>query len=473
MSQLEVDFGEVETVTDPFAFPEFFAVRVTNVSNTTRALRSNLPQGPFSLSPPLHAIEALVQPRGFIDLGIQFLPPDGRLHLSSVELNAGPGCTATINLRGLGSGSIAFEPRFLDFGFLEPGRQKTLEVKLVNSRRVPVNVPVLRLDSRELQVFSANLPSQLLLPALSSTTFSITAAPQQEDTFTASLFVSTLFGHAETFMQVVGGTPVADVSPRAITVPVVGFSTGSREPSFSERVLRVRNVGTTGASTEAALRVLPPFVRVTALDGGVADELAVVILPTLSSPIARGEELEVLLRLKPTAPGPRSYMLTVFTNDPVQPEHVVTYEADVQALPRCELRIEPQQELVLTARPDGRSQGTISFINQGSTACIVDDLRLTAGTPTSFTLVNAPAQVEVGPGQTASITVGGPRTILANTGELGFHVFNPTACASPSRCARPHESADAPPGGRVPWDGAHYLMSLRARPASMKKDPHG
>lgn len=422
----ELDFGEVASfspVTPPA--PEHRrSLEIFNDSNLTRTVQSSVPPDSFTLHPQIDTTPSELLPGESLVVWVQFLPDDALVHEGSIEVSGGPDCIAAIALSGLGSGSFRFEPASLDFGFVEPGQEKTLEVRLVNSRRdVTLPVESLSIVEQPVGVFSTDL-TPFELPPSTSRTFFVTARPPTDEKFIGRLdYIAPLGEYAlrRIGLSVVGGAPKGEVSPTSIQVPIVGFSAGSMPASYSDRTVRLRNVSTTGRSPEARLGIVGQQLKLEALNGSPPAELKLVAYPFAG--LQPGEEGEVLLRLTPTSVGPRSYRVTLVTNDPVQPELVLTYDANVEELPRCEYRVQPENELFLAATPDGGSSGAVSIVNQGSTRCVVDDVRLSAATPSAFRLVNGEAQLVVEAGQTAAITIDGPGP-SASAGELVFHVFN-------------------------------------------------
>ena len=174
---------------------------------------------------------------------VQFFTNDARLHNGTIELTAGPDCNASITLRGLGSGTVTLEPEQVDFGLLASNDSKSLEVRLHNTRRTSVQVFALQLQERSpTTTFTAMLPAlPMTLQPLSSQTFTVTASPPTDLTFDAELIVATNFGVARTFLRVVGGQPIAEVSPASFDVPLAPFEPWTRSPAWIQRDFRVRN----------------------------------------------------------------------------------------------------------------------------------------------------------------------------------------------------------------------------------------
>jgi hypothetical protein len=426
-----VDFGEVEA----FGFG-FETVELTNTSPQFRVVQGLAIDSPFQLQG--EAGPFTLAPMQGRTIGLGFAPSDALLHLRTLELNGGEGCVATVSLRGLGGGGVHLEPTRLDFGFVAPQTVKTLELRLVNTRRVEVPLIALQIQSQTQEpIFTADLPSNLVLPPMSSTPIPISARPPGDGAFAAGFSVISEGRSFGVLLQVVGGGPVAWLSPQRFDVPVVGFDPAVAGNQFSERVAVLRNVSTTGNAPEARLRLIGE-TRIESLDGGPTDELTIGFPFTLGNGLGPDQSSEITFSLTPQRLGPRSYRVTLVTNDPLQPEQVIALETNIETLGACSMRLEPPSLLALSPTDAGTSQGTVSFINEGARRCVVDDVRLSRETPATFRLIDTPPQFVVEPGQTHQVWLEGPRTLRGSVGSFGFHIFNPDS-------ARQFISLQAPP----------------------------
>ena len=145
-----LDFGEVEHDQTGSA-----RLRVTNTTNYELELGSQPLPPAFALSPAIDRQTVHLAPGDTRELAVTFFSLDGFLHLGTLELEAAHGCTASVPLSGLGSGSLTLSPAALDFGFVPPGVEKTLTVTLTNSRRTPLMVRSLNITTRTAQAFGA------------------------------------------------------------------------------------------------------------------------------------------------------------------------------------------------------------------------------------------------------------------------------------------------------------------------------
>lgn len=419
-----IDFGEVETPIQSFQRVELY--NNSSLPILVHALPRN---SPFSIS-PLDGSDMPIPAGQHRTVEVQFFTTDALLHNSTIDLTGGPECDTSISVRALGSGGVTVEPANPNFGFMTPGQSKTLEVRIVNTRRteVPVNALELQQNSSVGLAYSANLPSlPLTLAPMSSTPIEITVTPPTDLTFDAQLVVATFFGIARGEMRAIGGGPIAQVTPNVIDIPIATFEPWLRgEPSFVERTVRLRNLSTVGRSIFSRLQLVEPIFLTEQLDGGADDEVSAQIPAELlfGFGLDLGHDMEILLRVTPKALGQRSYRARLITNDPLQPEQVITLNVNVQSLGRCSMRLEPQGELQLSPLANGRAQGTVSFINVGTNRCVVDDPILT---PPAFVADDTSSQFVVEAGTTKMVTIEGPRAAIPLDGMYGFHILNPNS----------------------------------------------
>jgi hypothetical protein len=218
---------------------------------------------------------------------------------------------------------------------------------------------------------------------------------------------------------------VAEFSPTSFDVPIATFEPWARQPSTVTRWVRLRNVSSAGASSAALLQLVPPKVLVERADGGFIGPPVDGVFPEVDVGLENfiglglGQSDELPIRVTPPSVGPQDYRIHFFTNDPLTPKHVVSLSLNAVTLGRCAMRIEPPSELRLSGVGGLRSLGTISFINQGNTRCVVDAPRVSTG----FGIVAPVSQLLVEPGQTGTLTIEGPQ---AGSGYLTFHVLNTT-----------------------------------------------
>jgi hypothetical protein len=415
-----LEFGELET-------------------GTTRVQRvqfKNLTAGPLKVRalPLVSPFGATLDGQPIVPAGTQaafdvvFGPLDGLLHLSELTVEAESACSKTIALRGLGTGRVIVEPTELDFGGLDVGEFKILEVRLINSRRVAV--PLDGLSIHHDQTLSPGIdppftiipPVPTQLPPVSTTTLRVIAQPRLTIHFTSRLVESTL--GLSVPMEVLGGTPRAAISPDTFDIPKVEFTPNSTEPSFVERKLMIRNEGTPEGAM--SLTLVPPFLRVEREDGGIADAgFTLTFDSALSSHgIWAGYQIPIVIKYLPSEFGRQSFRVVLLTNDPRQAEHPLSFGATVLSLPECSLSA--PASVTFTSIDDGGSQGTVTLRNAGSAPCVLDDVRLEDNGIFSFSVLDGGIeQRELAPGEIHEVFVAGPPSGALGTGLLGFHPLSP------------------------------------------------
>jgi hypothetical protein len=370
------------------------------------------------------------------DLTVFFTPTDGMLHLDELQLiddgNGDGACEVRVPLRGLGSGTVSLggTPAPLDFGFMEPGAQQRLQFNVSNSRREPVRLEAVNV------VFDSGFsipepitvlePVSLTVPAGGTLGFELVAAPQLLGTIAGRVVINAGPTTLQAPFALRVGVPEPELFPASLEPWRVDFDPTTAPHGFSDRPLRLRNVGSSGPSKEAGLRLLS--VQIAALQGD-SRELQLTAPPQAFLGLASGESAELSLHLEPATQGPKEFLVTLFTNSPVAPRVVLPVRASTEVLPPCELTVSPSRELLLTPIDEGRCAGSVTFTNLGTDRCVIDDVRLREGAENEFTIASGQApQVELQAGQQYTAIIVGPRSpSVTRVGSLSFHVFNPNS----------------------------------------------
>jgi hypothetical protein len=411
-----VDFGEIETGSTASTF-----VRITNL--TTRFLKLDAPQpdGPFSVEPvPIVGLS----PDASTQLQLHFAPPDALLHFGSLAVSIQDGgCALDIPLRGLGAGTLAVTPGSLDFGPVEPGQSKSLELIFTNTFRSPVVFDPIQLmpeGGGTVSAFTLDFPTPLTIPPVAVTAVTITARPIDYDEYHARLLLTGSTAARTIFLTVAGGVPIGSLSPRVIDVPKMEVS------NFIERSVWLRNDATQG-SLRSGLQFVQPFIEIRTEDGGLTSELRI---DGLFDSLRPGEKEEVSFLLMPNGVGLHRYQLTFFTNDPAHPELHVELNANALELPPCSVARPSQVQL--TPLADGGSIGVVRFTNSSAGSCVLDTVRLARSNPPVFRIIDGGVdQVEIAPGGVHEVWISGPDAGTGNdagtrwSSALWFHVLNP------------------------------------------------
>jgi hypothetical protein len=417
-----IDFGEIETDSRGSSF-----VRVTNLTSREVVLSSTPLEDPFSSD----RIPERLPPNGNVLLGLRFIPPDGLLHFTSLQFSSSAGCSLEVPLRGLGAGRITVSPSVLDFGLIDPGKTRSLELTITNTKRTAVVFDQVRLMpvGSGPAPFDLGFTSPLIIPPAAITTVTVSTTPPGYDLYQANLILAGTSVAAGALIQVIGGAPVARLTPSSIDVPTMDFTDGSVPPSFVERTLTLRNEATDAGSPLSGLQLVPPFLEVRTEDDALTDE---VFLRAFVEPIAAGRQGELIIQARPPGLGVRRYQLTFFTNDPERPEHRVDLQVNARSLPRCSLQ--HVQRVDFTAAPQAGSVGMVRFTNASGVSCVLDDVRIALGANRLFRVIDGGVdQLELADGEGHDVWLEGPDAGagldagVVFTSVLSFHVLGPSS----------------------------------------------
>lgn len=292
---------------------------------------------------------------------------------------------------------------------MELGQRRTLELQLRNTHRVPKTLEdIILFDTSASGAFSYAGPARLEVPASSSTTLTIGASPisfgQHRGTLQAN-------GETLALVEVVGGIPVAELSPSSLDVPILAFSDPS---SYVERFVTLKNLGDSDL-------VANPIV-VQQEEGGGRVSGAVTLTGTASITVRPQAQSRLRLLFHPARLGTHDFHVRFLTNDPHQPEHVLTFHGVAVSLPACSIQV--PQHLIFTASTPSGSTGVVSFVNAGDTRCVLDDVRTEGGASSPFRITDGGvSQVELAPGQSHDVSLQGPDAGATRIDSLGFHVL--------------------------------------------------
>lgn len=412
VSPTELDFGEVEATT----FTRRNLVFTNSSSSVMHFTLAEPVDFPFQ---PVRGERFSVDAASEQVVTIQVRPSDGLLHLDTfVVRSADERCELTVPLRALGSGLLVVEPDPLTFQ-VNPGQTQTKDLRLVNSRREPITVQAALRPSPN--PFMLTAPEGLTLPALGEIPLLVTANPTTWSQARVQLVLTTERETVTADVTQRPSSPRLEVTPASFTIPTVRFDPSSQPKGYVERVIRVRNAGTSGDPAAPPLR----FDSVAILSGDPRE--LVRSAPDQGTPLAEGESLELGVRIVPIgAPGPRSYLLSVLAANtpPLQPA-LVQIDANAEVLPSCEFQIDPLNALVLSDALDGGVEGSVSFTNTSANRCIVDNPRLSEA-PQFAIVAGAQSQVEVPAQGVHRFTIAGPKPLDAGVvGAFGYHVLQP------------------------------------------------
>lgn len=254
--------------------------------------------------------------------------------------------------------SSTFElPASLDLGAAELGVERTFSFTVRNSSQVD---DVLALGtSGEFRVE----PSTLELKAGAEADVSVSFTPSELGPREGTLGISARHASArEVRLTGRGIGPAIDVSP-SMDLPMLALVSG-QTVGESRGVLRVRNVGTQG--TLLNLELPEPSTP----ELCVGDFIGDVCVPWIPSSIGAGEFVELPLTLRVQDDTPRSWLVTLRSNDARGVVRTVTVGASLARVAPCQFSTAP--ELTLS-----QGMGLVFITHTGSERCLVRSMELT------------------------------------------------------------------------------------------------
>lgn len=413
-SPASIDFGEIDTGSRGSTF-----VRITNTTGQEVLLGSTPSEDPFTTD----VVPERLPPNGSVLLGLRFFPTDALLHFASLEFSSSAGCTLEVPVRGLGAGSLTVSPRVLDFGPVDPGKTRSLELSFSNTRRTEVvfeQIRLLPINGTGVP-FTLGFTAPLIIPPTTTTTLSVTAAPPDFEQYASNLTLSGPTAFESVHLQVAGGAPIASLTPAVIVVPKMDFTAGSMPASFVERSLIIKNEATDAGSFISNLQVVLPVLEVRTDDGGLSTD---VNFRAIFQPLPAGEQEEFVIQVRPPSSGVHHYQLTFFTNDPDRPELRVDVRVNAISLPTCSLQ--HVQRVDFTAAPEAGSVGMVRFTNASGIDCVLDAVRIAQFSNGMFRVIDGGIdQLELTDGQVHDVWLAGPDAGTGHTSMLTFHVLGP------------------------------------------------
>lgn len=361
-----------------------------------------------------------IDPGGSAEIPVSFAPrianPAGEVAL--LELAPCEACaTQTVELRGVGADSLLVaEPSgCLEFGEVSPGTSVTKSILLRN------------LGARAEQVLDAHLADAaapfahsgsypVALEGGGAVELPVTFAPTTLANAKTDLVVSTSARSALSLRLCVrgtGGGPDISVQPAALDFGQVAVGVPRRR-----RVL-VTNRGL-GGPAGGLLEVRAARIV------GAGAPFSVVFPAPLQIPIGGATSIEV--EFAPVAEGAETATLELDTNDLDLPTVSVPLSGRGRVVSPCQIEARPEGTLAFGRLAVGLT-ATLewSLRNTGTDDCLVDGIRLRAGSAPAFSLPTPPSELVLAPGERFRSTVSfAPTEEASSAGDLDYRVSNPT-----------------------------------------------
>jgi hypothetical protein len=445
------------------------------------ALTADSPRGDITLAPG--------RERG---VKVVFTPTEVRDYTATMKVLPADGCPE-VTTRLVGSGVdnvLSWQPATLDFGYVQPGVTVTGEVTFLNRSFKAVQLSGLATreganPSNIYRVVSANMgdATRLTVPAGArdaATNDIVPGSAKVTVSFRPAVLGprnGTLVGTTDARSQPsvtvplrgFGGGPDIDVLPaQTLNFGRIAYFAGST--SAATRKLTVRNVGTAPAVPDAranlrlgAMGAGRPYWTVTPKNAeSAADEICVGVYDAMAANPCPGDlpasgpgaynasvglvaqgaaaTLDIPVRVQPknltvnATTGNKEWEVTLFSNDPDEPEVRITVTARPVDLPPCQYTLTPASLNFGVVSPPNVKDLTFQVCNVApATAtgniCLLSNLDMGVGSDVMFSLpAGAVAEKELAPQQCESIRVRAwpmgalPSTPTNVTGSVAFTI---------------------------------------------------
>ncbi|MFO0597437.1 MAG: hypothetical protein U0228_19160 [Myxococcaceae bacterium] len=374
-----LDFGEVAP---PLALTQ--RVRIGNQRGVVLSVKVDPVALPFSAQNPS---DFQLPPDTERDLTFVFAPTDARAYTGSARVTFGnSGCAPlVVSLSGQGKGGLQFPP-VLDFGPVPLHQSTTRAIPFTNAGRAPITF-----------VPRSTVPGFVVPPG------AITIAPQASVMLEVSVAPDTP-GKLEGSLALEGDGIGGSVSLRCARglpklealapISIAHLPAATQGPIMLVRDVVLRNTGE-GELTLSSATVTPG-------PGSAPTELRVAELPATVP--AGGQGVMRLQLTGSTQPGPRSFTVTVLTDEPGRERVDVAVSAQVEEIAPCFQKLEVTGSSIAVGPPYPRDV-VVPVHNSNPGRCLLDDLRLRSN-QFGWTLTPPGDQLFVEAGQTVTLTIG-------------------------------------------------------------------
>lgn len=260
-------------------------------------------------------------------------------------------------------------------------------------------------------------------------------------------------------LRAFGGGPRIDVRPSPLfAIGRVGFTAGAMPGTYAQRTLRIANVGNRPVPLDPAANLHlgmngqgTTYWSLRAVTGSM-DELCVGEWDTVNDRCGGGlsaavydamngieasttTALNLPLRVVPQTPGQKEWELTIYSNDAASPAVTVRITAEAIDVPPCNYTVAPTNLAfgIMDVPQVSNLQFTLTNLGTAPTeVCYFNGLGLSPTSHDTFSLPGAMSDLQLGPGQSAPITVRAqplstPPTPTPVSGEVLFNVSTPGA----------------------------------------------
>ncbi len=472
-------FKQVENLKNRRMVDSFPRVGDIVAADPVFALTADSPRGEFSIGPGRDKT-----------LTFQFTPTEPRDYFGTIKVLPADGCPElTVRLIGTGVDNVlTWMPASIHFGFVQPSTTVTQDVTFLNQSFAPVELSNLATRTTQppvgpssiFRVTAASMadPTKQTVPpgrrnpmtnAIEPGTATVTLSfrPINLGTIGAN-FIGTTNVRAPTDVRValtgVGGGPDIDVTPPStLNFGRIAYFAGSSASGL--RKLIIRNAGSLTTDPRGNLKLGRmgagrPYWTVTAKNAQSLDsEICVGTFDTATNTCvgdappgyvssmglqaSAGGVLDVPVRITPanTDVGPsgsKEWEVTIYSNDPDEPEVKVTVTARPVTLPPCHYTLTPVSLNFGVVTPPSNRDLTFQVCNTApATAtneiCLVTNLDMGAGSNSMFSLpAGAQAERELQPQECMTVQARAwpqgtlPSSPTTVNGTVTFTISDPT-----------------------------------------------
>ncbi|MDP1915054.1 MAG: choice-of-anchor D domain-containing protein [Myxococcales bacterium] len=443
-----LDFGEA-----PIGQAVYIPVSLANSSTTATQATVSPVSGAnpafFTVDPPGQDLE--VPAATPFEVRVRFSPTSEVESQAQLTVRRRASCPEGITkLIGRGSmQSLSWAPAEVNFGRVPLADTATRAVTFSNRSGADLPLTVVA----EGTDFASPMPS-VVLAARSTVTVQVSCKPTSLNALVGTLRVDV--GTSPVLpvrvpLRCSGGGPRLRPTPSPLafgTVPLLldrpgGTPLPQNGQTLIIRRLRLENVGTPPLSAgDTTFNLVlgrdgaPPLMSLTPLGSTTANEFKVAITrytPIGVPAVAGRNTIDLEVQLQPVALGLREAILSVYSNDAVQPVHEIRLTANATVAERCSLAITPAAVSFGDVPPDSLEQQTLTLINDGTATCAVSGLEIASGSSPAFSLApTVQSSLTLFPGQSMPIQVRFDSTGLSTgTVETGFLRFSTAGATTP------------------------------------------
>lgn len=494
-----IDFGAVARGDTYNVSQPFKNTRPIDTLAFVSDIESQQGAGIFTFTPDSPRGEFVIGANKEKTVTITFTPTEARDYFATVTMRAADGCPdKRVRLIGTGVDQVlSWSPATVDFGYVTPGLNVTGEVTFSNQGLKAVELTGMNTfeGSSPSAVFKVTMAggdlTKLTVPAATRDPMSMALVPgTAKVTMTFKPIVlgprsGTLRANADLRTQStvvvplrgVGGGPDIDLRPSpTLNFGRIAYFIGANPPSFANRKLTVQNVGTRPTppdpkanlklgKTDGAGGFAKPYWTVTPKNmASSADEICLGTFDSMTNTClndlpatgpgkydpnigleASGTNaiLDIPVRITPNGLGMKEWEVTIFSNDPDEPEVKITVQANSVMLPPCNATVTPLNLNFGVISPPLTKDLGFQIRNNGTQAsevCLITNVQLQpetgtpAGMPPVFSLPAGDVnEKELQPGETMQVLVRAwpqgqlPPTPATVSGRVQFNVSNPMA----------------------------------------------